>query len=108
MAEQVGRNSSRPRSEAIGYAVAMARRIAAGEFSPPVGIFQAAQRIEHVVTDYPWPHGGAYPPAIADFAFGWNVSAPESDRAIIETARELVEQAESGRWEFVEPQRDER
>ena len=90
----MGRNTERPRRDAIALAVAEARKIMAGEFAhEPSGNFRAAQRIEHLLTDYSWLDND-YPSALADFIFGWNVSGDESDRAIVASARELIEQTD--------------
>ena len=79
------------RAGAVEVARREAQRIVAGDYDDePFGVFQAAQRIEHLLTAFDWTDT-EFPPPIADFVFGWNVSGPETSDAIRTAARELAE-----------------
>jgi hypothetical protein len=93
-ADEAAHSIAATREDAIAFAYRMSRRILTGEFQPPVELFKAASRVESVVTGFQWLDDD-FPSAIRDFVFGWNVSGPESDAAIIATAQQLVEQIES-------------
>lgn len=73
------------------WARAEAERIVSGEADGdfPMGIFTAAQRMEHELTRWQWLEDD-FPGALADFVFGWNISGPETEAQILDAARELV------------------
>ena len=83
--------SLRDRAAAVAWAREEARRIVSGDYdTEPLGVFNAAQRMEAVLTRWEWLDE-EFPPAVGDFVFGWNVSGPESDQSIREAAHELVQ-----------------
>lgn len=77
------------RAAAVRWARAEAGRIVRGDYdASPLGIFNAAQRMEHVLTRFQWLDG-EFPRAVGDFVFGWSASGPEADAAIRASAAEL-------------------
>jgi hypothetical protein len=80
----------RDRSSAVEWGRAEAARIVDGAYDDEqLGVFNAAQRMENVLTRWTWTTED-FPPAIADFVFGWNVSGPNTDAEIRDAALELT------------------
>ncbi len=78
------------RAAAVRWAREQARRIVQGDYDDePLGVFNAAQRMDHTLTRFQWLDND-FPAAVADFVFGWNVSGGGTDVAIRQAAAELV------------------
>jgi hypothetical protein len=85
----------RNRAQAVEWARQEARLIVDGEYDTGrLGVFNAAERIDHVLTQWTW-NDDDFPPPVAAFVLGWHASGPETDAAIRHAARALVRDTSS-------------
>lgn len=78
------------RAAAVVWARRQAERVLAGAFDgEPLGVFNAAERVQAVLYQWQWLDDG-FPPSIVRFVEGWNASSPSVDQEIRVAAKALV------------------